>query len=226
MFNKLYLNVSKMMLLIPCVASSFSVTNVFAEDNYSMHWQATQKDNTMTGTVIDESGTPIIGASIALGNGQGGTITDVNGNFCLSVPLNAKSVKVTVSYVGMESQAVVLISGKPSVITLTEDSQLLDDVVVIGYGTEKKKNVAGAVSNIRSEELTKSSVESLQKALQGKVSGVQILTANGAPGAGMTVNVRGRSTISGGSSPLYIIDGVQVVTGDQSSGILDRKSVV
>lgn len=226
MFNKLYLNVSKMMLLIPCVASSFSVTNVFAEDNYSMHWQATQKDNTMTGTVIDESGTPIIGASIALGNGQGGTITDVNGNFCLSVPLNAKSVKVTVSYVGMESQAVVLISGKPSVITLTEDSQLLDDVVVIGYGTEKKKNVAGAVSNIRSEELTKSSVESLQKALQGKVSGVQILTANGAPGAGMTVNVRGRSTISGGSSPLYIIDGVQVVTGDQSSGILKSTDVL
>lgn len=201
-------------------------TVAMANEIASSLLQSSQQDNVVRGSVVDENGTPIIGASIALVDGRGGTITDVNGNFSLAVLNDVKAVKVTVSYVGMEPQTLSLVPGKDVVITLAENSQLLNDVVVIGYGTEKRKNVAGAVSNVRSEELTKSSVESLQKALQGKVSGVQILTADGAPGAGMTINVRGRSTISGGSKPLYIIDGVQVVTGDQSSGILKSTDVL
>lgn len=218
---------AKKTLFLACLSLFVMSGNVLANDSDLTVGQSTSRSaKDVLGKVVDETGQPIIGATVAMTNGKGGTITDGDGNFSFSVPNDAKTVRVNVSYVGMEPQVVVLTPGKSTTITLAENSQLLSDVVVIGYGTEKKKNIAGAVSNVRADELAKSSVESIQKALQGKVSGVQILTADGAPGAGMTINVRGRSTISGGSKPLYIIDGVQVVTGDQSSGILKSTDVL
>lgn len=176
--------------------------------------------------VVDESGLPVIGATIIAEKVEGGTITDENGKFNLSVYSDQKKVKLKVSFIGMVTQEVTATVGSPVTVTLHEDVTVLSDVVVIGYGTEKKKNVSGAVSNITGDELMKTSTESIQKALQGKVSGVQIITANGAPGGAVSVNIRGRSTFSGGTAPLYIIDGVQMVTGDQSTGIVKSTDVL
>jgi len=184
------------------------------------------QERTISGTVLDESGIPIIGATVMMEKGEGGTITDENGAFTFQIPGNQTKIKLKVSYVGMLPQEITATIGVPVSIILREDITVLSDVVVIGYGTEKKKNVSGAVSNIGSEELTKTSVESIQKALQGKVSGVQIITANGVPGGAVSVNIRGRSTFSGGTAPLYIIDGVQMVTGDQSTGIVKSTDVL
>lgn len=178
------------------------------------------------GIVLDSNGEPIIGATVLQIGQTTGTITDENGRFSLALPDEIRKVKLKISYIGMVTQEVLAHMNSPVKVIMVEDVRTLSDVVVIGYGTEKKKNVAGAVSNISGDELTKTSVESLQKALQGKVSGVQIITANGAPGGGVSVNIRGRSTFSGGTSPLYIVDGVQIVTGDQSTGIIKSTDVL
>lgn len=197
--------------------------NVYAASNNNMFSSAliVEQQATVSGIIVDETGLPVMGATVIIENMPGtGTVTNENGEFRISVPDESKKVKLKVSFIGMVTRDVTASVGMPITITLHEDVLALSDVVVIGYGTEKKKNIAGAVSNIGGDELTKSSVESVQKALQGKVSGVQITTANGAPGGAVSVNIRGRSTFSGGTAPLYIIDGVQMVTGDQSTGIV------
>ena len=181
---------------------------------------------TVEGVVLDSNGEPVIGATVQRIGQTGGTVTDENGRFSLAFSDNVRRVRLKISYIGMVTQEVMAHVGSPLKVTMVEDVTTLSDVVVIGYGTEKKKNVAGAVSNVSGEELVKTSVESLQKALQGKVSGVQITTANGAPGGGVSVTIRGRSTFSGGTSPLYIVDGVQIVTGDQSTGIIKSTDVL
>lgn len=196
------------------------------EKNVFTNADGEQQTVTFLGNVTDEQGEPLAGVTITILSGKVGTVTDADGNFTLQMQSTTKTVKLKASYIGMITETFTATAGKPVNIILREDANLLSDVVVIGYGTEKKKNVSGAVSSVGSDVISKTSVESLQKAIQGKVSGVQILTDNGAPGAGMTVNVRGRGTISGGSQPLYIIDGVQIVTGDQSSGILKATDVL
>lgn len=209
-------------LLLGVLSQNTFATTTAEKDAFYSVWQKT----TVSGTVVDESGLPVIGATIVAEKVEGGTITDDNGRFDLAVPEGVKKVKLRISFIGMTTQEVTVTAGMPVTIILREDVTMLSDVVVIGYGTEKKKNIAGAVSNITSEELTKTSVESVQKALQGKVSGVQIITANGTPGGAVSVNIRGRSTFSGGTAPLYIIDGVQMVTGDQSTGIVKSTDVL
>lgn len=209
-------------LLLGVLSQNTFATTTAEKDAFYSVWQKT----TVSGTVVDESGLPVIGATIVAEKVEGGTITDDNGRFDLAVPEGVKKVKLRISFIGMTTQEVTVTAGMPVTIILREDVTMLSDVVVIGYGAEKKKNIAGAVSNITSEELTKTSVESVQKALQGKVSGVQIITANGTPGGAVSVNIRGRSTFSGGTAPLYIIDGVQMVTGDQSTGIVKSTDVL
>lgn len=209
-------------LLLGVLSQNTFATTTAEKDAFYSVWQKT----TISGTVVDESGLPVIGATIVAEKLEGGTITDDNGRFELAIPEGVKKVKLKISFIGMTTQEVTVTVGMPVTITLREDVTMLSDVVVIGYGTEKKKNIAGAVSNITSEELAKTSVESVQKALQGKVSGVQIITANGTPGGAVSVNIRGRSTFSGGTAPLYIIDGVQMVTGDQSTGIVKSTDVL
>ena len=215
------------MPLFKCFVGCFLVGSVPVASVYgaTLNMEVNQRQN-VEGVVLDVNGEPIIGATVQRIGQTGGTITDENGKFSLSFSDNVKRVKLRISYIGMETQEVFAHVNSPLKVVMEEDVNTLSDVVVIGYGTEKKKNVAGAVSNISGEELTKTSVESLQKALQGKVSGVQITTANGAPGGGFSVNIRGRSTFSGGTSPLYIVDGVQIVTGDQSTGIVKSTDVL
>ena len=173
----------------------------------------------VTGTVTEEgNGEAVIGAVVTVKGTTVATGTDVEGKYSIQVPADAATL--VFSFLGMQTQEAPINGRSVINVSLKADQRLLEEVVVIGYGSEKKKNVSGAVSNIRSDELTKASVENFQKALQGKAAGVQITSASGTPGGAVNILIRGRGSLNAGTSPLYIIDGVQVTTGQQGSGIL------
>ena len=161
---------------------------------------------TATGNVKDATGDPIIGASIVeKGNTSNGTITNLDGDFSLKVPANATLI---VSYIGMKTQEIA-IKGKIDV-TLSDDTKALDEVVVIGYGTAKRKDITGSVATVSSEVLSAVPVASATEALQGKMAGVQITTTEGSPDAEMKIRVRGGGSITGDNTPLFIVDGFPV----------------
>ena len=174
----------------------------------------------ITGNVTDSSGEPIIGATILETGTSNGTITDLDGNFTLS---NVKGNEITVSYIGMKTQN-VNIAGKSTVnIVLEDESTTLNDVVVIGYGTVRKKDLTGAVSTVKGQDLAKVPVTNVAEALTGKLAGVQITTTDGSPDAEMIIKVRGGGSITGDNSPLYIVDGFPVssISDISSSDIED-----
>ena len=163
---------------------------------------------TLNGNVKDTTGEPIIGASIVeKGNTTNGTITDLDGNFSLKVPANAT---VVISYIGMKTQEIA-IKGKSKIdVTLSDDAKALDEVVVIGYGTAKRKDITGSVASVNSETLAAIPVASATEALQGKMAGVQITTTEGSPDAQMSIRVRGGGSITQSNEPLFIVDGFPV----------------
>ena len=159
---------------------------------------------TVKGTVNDETGEPIIGATVKVQGSSEGTITDFNGHFTIKASTNAT---LTISYVGYVTQQ-VKVGGKSSVsVTLVEDNTTLNDVVVIGYGVQKKKLVTGATVQVKGDDITKLSTTDAFTALQGQTPGVMILQNSGQAGEGYKVNIRGIGT-TGDSNPLYVIDGV------------------
>lgn len=160
------------------------------------------------GTVKDETGEPIIGATIKeVGVPTNGTVSDIDGNFTLS--LKGKSKKIEVTYIGMKKQTVDASSGLTNV-TMHDDNNSLNDVVVIGYGTVKKKDLTGAVASIGSENLANLPVASVGEAMTGKLAGVSITTTEGSPDADVKIRVRGGGSLSQDNSPLYIVDGFPV----------------
>ena len=161
----------------------------------------------LTGKVVDKNGEPIVGAAVVVvGNNALGTETNLDGNYSLMVPPQAS---ITVSCIGYAEQTVA-VAGRPVInFTLEEDSEFLDETVVIGYGVQKKSDLSGAVASVRTEDLKNRSTVDAAAALQGKAAGVHVLT-NGAPGEGATIRVRGYSSNGGSLSPLYIVDGLQV----------------
>lgn len=158
------------------------------------------------GTVTDISGESLIGVTVMLENTQRGTVTDLNGGFVLSdVPSNGRLLMSMVGYLS----ARVNIDGRAVLsVTLSEDVKLLDDVVVIGYGTVRKRDVTGAIASVSSEAIDTQSPVNLFDAIQGQVAGVEITSGSGAPGEGSNVRVRGTATFEGGAKPLYVVDGV------------------
>lgn len=163
---------------------------------------------TVKGTVTDKTGETVIGASVVQkGNTGTGTITDIDGNFTLSVPAHSTLV---FSYVGMKTQEVAL-NGKTVInVTMEDDSQALEEVVVIGYGTVQKKDLTGSVASVSAKQLESIPVSSASEALQGKMAGVQITTTEGSPDAEVKIRVRGGGSLSQDNSPLYIVDGFPV----------------
>ena len=161
----------------------------------------------VTGTVVSfEDNEPIIGATIqAVGNASIGTITDYDGNFTLEVPEGVKTLKIT--YVGMEPLEVA-VSTKTLKIQLKNDSQILDEVVVVAYGTQKKTSLTGSIQEVKSEAIELRPTSSVASALEGSVTGVQVNSTVGAPGEDPQIRIRGVGTVNGSSSPLYILDGV------------------
>lgn len=161
------------------------------------------------GNVTDNTGEPIIGASVIEdGSASNGGVTDLDGNFTITLKGNSKKLKV--SYVGMKPQ-VVNVSGKSVVnIKLEDDATTLNDVVVIGYGSVKKKDLTGSVATVNNKALEAVPVANATEALQGKMAGVQITATEGSPDAEMKIRVRGGGSITGDNTPLYIVDGFPV----------------
>lgn len=184
------------------------------------------KKITITGKVVDETDVPVIGAIVLIKGTTRGVGTDANGEFTLPNIVVGNGISLTVSSLGFLPKEVKVNSDKPLSIVLVENDTQLDEVIVIGYGTEKKKNIAGAVSSISADELSKVPIENVQKAMEGKVAGVQITSANGTPGGSVSILVRGAGTFNAKTMPLYIIDGVQMITGDQSTGIIKSSDVL
>lgn len=165
---------------------------------------AQQQAKTVTGTVTDVSGEPIIGANIRIKGTTTGTITDIDGNF--SIEAEPQSV-IEVSYIGYLTQETVINNQKSIRFLLKEDRKTLDEVVVIGYGVQKKADLTGSVANINTEKLNTQSNANIGQALQGKIAGVDIVSQGGAPGSGTRIMVRGIGTLNN-ASPLYIVDGM------------------
>lgn len=157
----------------------------------------------LTGTVTDATGESVIGASVLEKGTTNGLITDIDGNFSLNVSPNAT---IIISYVGYTTQEIPLNGRKTLKVILKEDTEMLDEVVVIGYGTMKKSDMTGAISSVDTEELTKRATTNPAEALQGKIAGVNIMKAGGNAGAGISVKIRGVKSF-GSNEPLYIIDG-------------------
>ena len=157
------------------------------------------------GTVIDENGEAVIGATVAdKSDAKNATITDFDGNFVVNV--KAGQV-IVVSYIGYQTQEVAAKDGMT--IRMQPDNKVLDEVVVVGYGVQKKSSVTGAISQVKPEDMENRTISNAQQALQGKTSGVQIISSSAAPGSSPTVRVRGYSSNTS-SEPLYVVDGVRL----------------
>ena len=165
------------------------------------------QNRTISGRVVDASGEPVIGAAVTVvGNTRIGAATDLNGAFTLNVPAGAN---ISVESIGYKTQTFAIGNQSNFSIVLEEDTEMLEETVVIGYGVQRKSDLSGAVASVREADLKNRSTVDAAAALQGKVSGVHVLT-NGAPGEGASIRVRGYSSNGGSLSPLYIVDGLQV----------------
>lgn len=165
-----------------------------------------QGTNSVKGHITDGNGEPLIGVSILVKHTNNGTVSDLDGNFTLSV--NPGDI-LRVTYVGYASQEIPVVSGKIMRIVLKEDTELLDEVVVVGYGTQKKVNLTGAVSAVTSEDLMNKPVMSTAQAIAGLAPGLSVVQNSGRPGTGANVKIRGTGTFSSaGTDPLVLIDGL------------------
>ncbi len=171
---------------------------------YANNNEVTQQ-NKVVGIVKDTEGEPIIGANIIVkGKPATGTITDIDGNFSINAPVGSV---LTISFIGYETQN-VKVTGKKLIVTLQDEANALDEVVVVGYGLVKKSDLTGSVGRVKAEEIDKMPVVSIDQVLQGRVSGVHVRSTNGEPGAASNVTIRGGNSISASNDPLYVIDGV------------------
>ena len=182
----------------------------------------TPQNQQITGRVLDAAGEPLIGVSIVeKGNKTNGTVTDIDGNFTLRV---SKSQTVVVSYVGYKTQELSVAGKKTLDVTLHEDAEMLNDVVVIGYGTVKKADLAGSVAVMDSKSFKDQPVARVEDALNGRMSGVQVMSS-GVPGGSMKIRVRGASSVNKSNDPLYVVDGIVRETGLEGINPEDIQSI-
>lgn len=179
----------------------------------SCHVMAQQ--NHVTGTITDgNDGSPLIGANVLVKGTAVGTISDLNGGFSVNMP-SGRNVLV-VSCIGYKTQELTIKPGQKTVsIVLREDTELLDEVVVVGYGTMKKSDLSGASVSMSEDKIKGSVITNLDQSLQGRAAGVTAVATSGAPGSASSIRVRGQATINAGAEPLYVIDGVIVQGGGQ-----------
>ena len=190
-------------LVMLCMAASMSSSLTFAQSK-------------ITGVVKDSTGEPIIGASVTIKGAQGvGAVTDIDGNFSLTVPSGKK--QLLVSYIGFTPQTVDVNGKNTFTIFLKEDNQTLNEVVVVGYGTMKKSDLAGATGSMDEKKMKGSIITNLDQSLGGRVAGVTSMATSGAPGSSTSIRVRGQATINAGAEPLYVVDGV-IWNNSNSSG--------
>lgn len=162
---------------------------------------------TVSGTVKDDTGEPVIGASVVEKGTTNGIVTNVEGQFTLSVPSNSTLV---VSYIGYKTQEIPVTGQTTINVTMKEDTKMLGEVVAIGYGTVKKNDATGSVTAISTEKMNKGLATSFTDMLGGKMAGVTVTTSGGTPGAGATIRIRGGSSLKASNDPLYVIDGIPI----------------
>jgi len=167
----------------------------------------------IAGTVKDNKGATVPGASVIVKGTTIGVITDMDGNFKLQVPAGSKIL--VFSFIGMKTKEVD-ITGKSSVTVLMEEETVgIEEVVAVGYGTQKRSDITGSVTTVKVNENQAAQINAVDKFLQGRASGVDVVAGNGAPGAAMNVKIRGTGTLSGNTEPLYVVDGVLISTASQ-----------
>lgn len=177
--------------------------------------------NGLTGQIIDSNNMPLPGVSVAIKGTTAGTITDFDGNYSLNTKLSDSTILVF-SYVGFKTQEII-VDGKSVInVLMEEDTSLLDEVVVVGYGTQKKSVVTGAISGVKQTELEDLPITRVEQTLQGRVSGVTIAATSGQPGSNSTVRVRGITTL-GFNEPLWVVDGVVLDSG--GIGFLNQSDI-
>ncbi len=176
----------------------------------------TKISGTITGA---EDGQPVSYATVIVKGTSAVATSGEDGTYSITLPSGATTLEF--SFFGMKTLEVVVGGRNLINVVMEPDNFMLDETVVIGYGTVKKRDVAGSVANIQSDDLSKAAVENFQKAMQGKAAGVQVTSASGTPGGAVSILIRGRGSMNADTDPLYIIDGVQVTTGEQGGGILN-----
>ena len=174
---------------------------------------AVYADQQVSGVVVDANGEPVIGASIQAQGSTQGTISDYDGKFEMSVPESVKTL--VVSFVGMATQEVPV--GRNLKIVMKENTEVLQDVVVTGYGNVSKGGYAGSVETVKAEDIEKKNPSDITKALAGEAAGVQVVTSSGQPGTVASIRIRGIGSISASSAPLYVVDGIPLDAGSISS---------
>lgn len=202
---------------------------IVKDNNASQGVQTTQTANgkhKITGRVLDNNGEPVIGASVLEQGTKNGTVTDIDGMFTLTT--QKENPTLDISYIGFISQQVKARGGAVMNVTMKEDAQNLDELVVVGYGTMKKKDMTGAVASVKMNDEPVNTVSSVSHALAGKAAGLQVSTVSAQPGSGATFRVRGAASVSAGNDPLIIVDGFPVSSassvsaGDYDTGSADN----
>ncbi|HPT43386.1 MAG TPA: carboxypeptidase-like regulatory domain-containing protein, partial [Paludibacteraceae bacterium] len=159
----------------------------------------------ITGTVVDETGATLIGVTVRLKGTTQGTVTDINGKFGINV---SKPTDVLIfSSIGYETIEKTVERNKPMLVTLTDNSKLLNEVVVVGYQDMKRKDITGSVAKANVEDMLKAPVPTFDQALAGRVAGVNVSSSEGSPGNNMNIVIRGKNSVTQDNSPLYVIDG-------------------
>ncbi|MFA5848817.1 MAG: TonB-dependent receptor [Bacteroidales bacterium] len=205
-----YFNLNKQKLLISfCICIIFSISQTFTNNAIAQ----TSQNVTVSGTVTDENNVPIMGVNVVAVGEKKACITDSNGFFTIQVSKNRILSFSCLGYKTKELSVTELSSGK---VILQEDASLLDELVVVGYGTKRKRDLTGSIASINSKELENSPIKDVMTAMQGKVAGVQILSSDGAPGSSIQIRVRGASSLNSGNTPLYVVDGIPIETTTSS----------
>ena len=191
-----------------CLLALTGVTPILAsEAEAAPMQQPQQKGIVVSGTVTDRQGEPIAGANVVLQGTQKGTMTDMDGHFSLEVP-STRSV-LRVSFIGYTTQEVTPDSRGRVKVVLEEDSELLEDVVVVGYGTMKTADITSAVASVKSEDFTNGKISDAAELIKGKVAGLSIVKSSGDPNATSSIMLRGITTIHGDVTPLVLVDGIE-----------------
>lgn len=202
------------MLMAICTLSSTCLPAAAAEGIAKVN-SVQQQQASFSGTVVDEKNEPLIGVTIQVKGSSSRTVTDVDGHFIL--PAGEKSATLVISYVGYLTKEVKVNSGSRVNIALVPDDQSLDEVVVTGYGTFKKSAYAGSASTLKTDKLKDVPTATFTDLLQGASSGVQMSSSSGQPGSAVSLNIRGMGSFNASNSPLYVIDGVPVMSGNVSA---------
>lgn len=177
--------------------------------------QAQGTGQTVTGTVLDEMNEPMIGVTVTIEGTSNGTVTDFDGKFTINLPKGKNTLHV--SYIGYETQ-VVSVKGKSIVVNLQPSAQSLNEVVVVGYGTAKKKDLTGSVATIGEKDFNEGLISSPEQLINGKVAGLQVTSGGGSPTAGSTIRIRGGASLNASNDPLIVLDGVPMEVGGSVSG--------